>query len=186
VNALVQTALLLTSPGVPDLYQGGELWDLSLVDPDNRRPVDYQNRVHVLDWIEKHGRPKELLHWWQDGRIKMFILWKSLTFRREHPEVFMEGEYLPIEVSGRRAENVIAFARHLGDKWILVAAPRLMSQLTKAGTPALGRIWADTVLQLPPQAPRQWRNVFTGKAVNTPKLADIFSELPFALLERAA
>jgi len=98
----------------------------------------------------------------------------------------MEGEYLPIEVSGRRAENAIAFARHLGDKWILVAVPRLMSQLTKAGTPALGRVWADTVLQLPPQAPQQWRNVFTGKAVSTPKLADIFSELPFALLERAA
>jgi len=185
MNSLSRLLLKLTSPGVPDIYQGTELWDFSLTDPDNRRPVDYENRVHALEWIEKHGRPKELLRWWQDGRIKMFVLWKSLTFRREHAEVFMEGEYLPIEVSGRRAENVIAFARHLGDKWILVVVPRLMSQLTKAGTPALGRVWADTVLQLPPQAPHQWRNVFTGKAVSTSKLAHIFSELPFALLERA-
>jgi (1->4)-alpha-D-glucan 1-alpha-D-glucosylmutase len=112
----------------------------------------------------------------------MFVLWKSLTFRRDHPELFMEGEYLPIELSGRRAKNVTAFARHLGDQWIVVAVPRLTSQFTKAGTPALGRVWADTALQLPAQAPHRWRDVFTGKNVDTPKLASIFSDLPFALL----
>ena len=185
MNSLSRLLLKLTCPGVPDIYQGTELWDLSLTDPDNRRPVDYQNRVHVLDWIEKHGQAKELLRWWQDGRIKMFVLWKSLTFRRNRPEFFMDGEYRPLEVSGRRAENVIAFARHLGDRWILVAVPRLTSQFTKAGTPALGRVWADTALQLPAQAPRQWINIFTDKNVDTPKVADIFSDLPFALLERS-
>ena len=92
INSLSQTLLKLTSPGVPDIYQGNEIWDFSLVDPDNRRPVDYAKRKKMLDAL-KGATPEELLDNWSDGRIKLFLTHRLLTFRRENPELFRDGSY---------------------------------------------------------------------------------------------
>src|SRR5438034_6731404 len=94
INSLTQTLLKLTSPGVPDIYQGKEIWDYSLVDPDNRQPVDYERRRDMLKSLAA-ANPKELLHTWPDGRIKMFLTQRLLQFRREHFELFQRGEYIP-------------------------------------------------------------------------------------------
>src|SRR2546428_528615 len=103
VNSLTQTLLKLTSPGVPDIYQGTEIWDYSLVDPDNRRPVDYAQRREMLETLET-AKPDELMHAWPDGRIKMFLTQRVLRFRREHADLFQRGEYLPLRASGIIAE----------------------------------------------------------------------------------
>ncbi len=125
--------LKLTSPGVPDLYQGTESWDFSLVDPDNRRPVDFQARREML--AELRGRlasgkyelsqlTDELLANLPDGRIKLFLIYQTLNFRRSHEDVFARGEYLPLEAAGSRRDHVVAFARSFGDRVVLVIVPR--------------------------------------------------------------
>src|SRR5213595_2703181 len=119
VNALAQALLKLTSPGVPDIYQGNEVWNYSLVDPDNRRPVDYKLRAEMLGSLAT-AKPQDLIRNWVDGRIKMFLTQRVLQFRREHTELFQHGEYLPLALDGAVAESSISFARHLGDQWIVV------------------------------------------------------------------
>src|SRR5881398_2424499 len=110
INSLTQTLLKLTSPGVPDIYQGNEIWDYSLVDPDNRRPVDYKRRREMLDALPG-ATPEELVRNWPDGRIKMFLTQQVLQFRREHVDLFRRGEYLPLAVSGTLTESCVSFAR---------------------------------------------------------------------------
>jgi (1->4)-alpha-D-glucan 1-alpha-D-glucosylmutase len=130
-NSLVQLVLKLTCPGVPDIYQGCELWDLSLVDPDNRRPVDFAQRaslleqVKTLDAMAPAERTSQLAAWrqhWQDGTIKLHVLRRLLALRAAHPELFAEGDYLPIELEGVATDNAIAFQRVHGEKRIVVAA----------------------------------------------------------------
>jgi (1->4)-alpha-D-glucan 1-alpha-D-glucosylmutase len=145
INALSQTLLKLTSPGVPDIYQGNEIWDFSLVDPDNRRPVDYLERKRMLDAL-KGADPGELLDNWSDGRIKLFLTHRLLTFRRENPELFRDGSYRPLGLTGEFADCCIAFARKWVGKSIVVLAPRLSSRI---GFPPIGDMWRDTVVQLP-------------------------------------
>jgi Maltooligosyl trehalose synthase len=145
INSLAQTLLKLTSPGVPDIYQGNEIWDYSLVDPDNRRPVDYQLRQRMLDGLAT-ARLDELMPTWPDGRIKMFLTQRVLRFRREHPDLFERGEYLPIQASGTFAECCVSFARRFENKWIVVIAPRLSSRI---GFPPIGELWKDTAIELP-------------------------------------
>ena len=128
VNSLSQTLLKLASPGVPDIYQGNEIWDFSLVDPDNRRPVDYQCRREKLASL-KEAKPDELWQNWPDGRIKMFLTHRLLRFRREHVDLFRRGNYLPIAASGAFADCCISFARELDGEWIVVLAPRLSSRI---------------------------------------------------------
>src|SRR5207244_6798014 len=128
LNGLSQTLLKLTSPGVPDIYQGNEIWDYSLVDPDNRRPVDYNRRREMLDTLAT-AIPGELMQTWPDGRIKLFLTQRLLRFRRQYPDLFHRGEYLPLCASRTFAECCLSFARHLGDKWIVVIAPRLSSRV---------------------------------------------------------
>jgi (1->4)-alpha-D-glucan 1-alpha-D-glucosylmutase len=176
-NALSQVLLKLTCPGVPDLYQGTELWDLSLVDPDNRRPVDYRTRREALDELRHHiagagddltRLADELLAGLPDGRIKLFVVHRTLSFRREHPEVFARGEYLPVEAAGSRRDHVCAFARTAGDGAVLVVVPRLVVGLTGgAERPPLGPdVWGKTRLLLPPElADRRYRNIFTGEVL---------------------
>ena len=113
INSLSQVLLKLTAPGVPDVYQGNEIWDFSLVDPDNRRPVDYVERKKMLDAL-KGADPGELLDNWSDGRIKLFLTHRLLTFRRENPELFRDGGYRPLGLTGEFADCCIAFARELG------------------------------------------------------------------------
>ncbi len=179
VNSLTQTVLKLTCPGVPDFYQGSELWDFSLVDPDNRRPVDYPLRQQRLDSLP-HAAPREMLDSWRDGRIKMFAIHRLLMLRRKRPELFASGAYTGISVLGSQAEQVVAFERRCGDAAALVIVPRHTATL---GFPPLGETWADTQLVPPVAAPR-WRDIFTGRehTGETLMLAEVFAELPFAVL----
>jgi (1->4)-alpha-D-glucan 1-alpha-D-glucosylmutase len=182
INSLTQTLLKLTSPGVPDIYQGNEIWDYSLVDPDNRRPVDYQRRREMLEGLPA-ATPDELMQNWPDGRIKMFLAQRVLQFRREHVDLFQRGEYLPLAPSGTFAECCISFARRLGNQWIVVIAPRLASRI---GFPPVGERWKDTALEFPETLSLEnAHNLFTCRElqINDRRfgLADAMSILPFAL-----
>jgi len=178
VDSLTQTVLKLTCPGVPDFYQGSELWDFSLVDPDNRRPVDYDARQQALDGIA-HATPGELLMGWRDGRIKMFVMHRLLTLRRAQPALFATGSYAGMSATGSFAEKVVAFERRTDDGALLVIVQRHSSDL---GFPPLGEVWKDTQFALPDSKP--WHDVFTGREYSgeTVAMSDLFAELPFAVL----
>jgi (1->4)-alpha-D-glucan 1-alpha-D-glucosylmutase len=183
INSLAQTLLKLTSPGVPDIYQGNEIWDYSLVDPDNRRPVDYKLRCEMLEKLAT-AAPDELIRAWPDGRIKMFLTQRVLRFRREHAELFQRGEYLPLRASGALAECCISFMRQLEHKWIVAIAPRLSSRL---GFPPLGEAWKDTAIEFPKTLLlKNAHDLFTCHASRLQdrqmKLADALSILPFAVI----
>ncbi len=123
VNGLAQTLLKLTVPGVPDVYQGAEFWDQSMVDPDNRRPVDFARRI---DALTADAPPVALAAHWQDGRVKQAVIRRALAMRREVPDLFARGEYRPVEVTGRLAAHVVAFARSRADAHCVVVVPRLV------------------------------------------------------------
>ena len=183
INSLTQTLLRLTSPGVPDIYQGNEIWDFSLVDPDNRRPVDYRHRREMLASIAK-AKPEELLQSWPDGRIKMFLTQRVLQFRREHADLFQYGDYLPLKASGNLADCCISFARQLHDEWIVVIAPRLSSRI---GFPPVGERWKDTAVDLPESLSLgNMHELFTNRAVRFDgrrlDIAEGLSVLPFAVI----
>jgi (1->4)-alpha-D-glucan 1-alpha-D-glucosylmutase len=183
VNSLSQTLLKLTSPGVPDIYQGNEIWDYSLVDPDNRRPVDYRRRREMLESLAT-AHPRDLVRNWTDGRIKMFLTQRVLRFRREHVALFQRGEYLPLTPDGAFAECCVSFARRLGDEWIVVIAPRLSSRI---GFPPIAEIWQDTTLEIPETLSLEHaHDLFTCRPVPAQdrrvKLADALSVLPFAAI----
>jgi (1->4)-alpha-D-glucan 1-alpha-D-glucosylmutase len=183
INSLSQTLLKLTSPGVPDIYQGDEIWNFTLVDPDNRRPVDYKRRREMLAALAKVN-PEELLQNWPDGRIKMFLTQRLLRFRNEHVDLFRRGNYLPITASGISADCCIGFARELDRQWIVAVAPRLSSRI---GFPPIGERWKDTVVDLPESlASANVRELFTGRAVQFDgrrlNIAEALSILPFAVI----
>ena len=185
-HSLSQTLLRLTLPGVPDIYQGSELWDLSLVDPDNRRPVDFAKRQTLLNSTD--GDQARLLAGWRDGAVKQFLIQKVLCCRRENPAVFRGGDYIPLDTEGRHAGHVIAFARHSGLAWVVAVAPRFPAILSHAAQPPLGkRIWADTELSLPATAPGRWWNLLTGEDLEVPgggrlQVGGILRTFPVALL----
>jgi (1->4)-alpha-D-glucan 1-alpha-D-glucosylmutase len=183
INSLTQTLLKLTSPGVPDIYQGNEIWDYSLVDPDNRRPVDYRLRGQMLESVSS-ANPAELLRAWPDGRIKMFLIQRVLRFRREHAHLFQRGEYLPLNASGVFAECCISFLRRFGDNWILVIAPRLSLAI---GFPPIGELWKETAIELPESfSLDDAHDLFTCRPFPTydrrVKVGDVLSTLPFAAI----
>jgi (1->4)-alpha-D-glucan 1-alpha-D-glucosylmutase len=185
--SLAQTVLRIVSPGVPDIYQGAELWELSMVDPDNRRPVDFAKRQSLLEDLQDRDGP-ELLKNWQCGSVKQYVIQKALNLRREHPEVFRTGEYIPMDAIGHHAANVIAFARHSGMAWTIAVAPRCPVNLSKPSRPSLRKgALADTDLAVPPNAPRRWFNLFTGENIEvsgTGRMAaeDVLGHFPIALL----
>ncbi len=170
LNSLAQVVLKICCPGVPDFYQGSELWDYSLVDPDNRRPVDYEQRASLL---AKTADPAQLLRKWQDGQIKLFVTSRALAARARHAETFLSGAYRAIDTG---TPNAVAFAR--GDD-ILVAVPRLTTQLGDALP--VGAVWGDHALALG----GRWRNVFTEETLESLELRNVFASFPVALLERA-
>jgi (1->4)-alpha-D-glucan 1-alpha-D-glucosylmutase len=183
VNSLTQTLLKLTSPGVPDIYQGNETWDFSLVDPDNRRPVDYARRRKALEEMGQVG-VEELLQNWPDGRIKMFLTQSVLRFRREQSDLFREGSYMAVNATGSFADCCIAFARELKGRSILVIAPRLSSRV---GFPPLGEKWADTVVEIPEAINlTNGRELFTGRNLQFDdgrlKVSAALAILPFAVV----
>jgi len=144
INGLAQTVLRLCSPGVPDLYQGTEFWDQSLVDPDNRRPVDMAARRAALEDAET---PMSAWRHWQDGAVKQAVIQRLLALRRQYPRLFSEGEYLPLQAVGAYANHVIAFARRTPTMTLVVAVPRLSTALLQASTERQWQ-WSDTRLSL--------------------------------------
>jgi (1->4)-alpha-D-glucan 1-alpha-D-glucosylmutase len=183
INSLTQTLLKLTSPGVPDIYQGTEIWDYSLVDPDNRRPVDYDLRRQMLKSLSS-ATPAELMQTWPDGRLKLFLTKHILQLRRGHADLFERGEYLPLYTSGTFAECCISFVRRLDEDWITVIAPRLSSRI---GFPPIGEAWQDTTIQLPETfSLKDAHDLFTCQPLphHKPQVAvrDVFSVLPFAVV----
>lgn len=199
LNALSQVLLKIASPGVPDFYQGTELWSLSLVDPDNRRPVDFRQRAEMLETLRREHTEDpqrlldDLLSHWKDGRIKLFLTDTALDFRRAHAPVFLDGDYLPVNAVGRGQASVCAFARRKDGFWSLCVAPRWTTRLAPPGKPPLGKaVWGDTALPLPAAAPEKWRNVLTGETLRASSAAEggrvlalhfLLRRFPVALLE---
>jgi (1->4)-alpha-D-glucan 1-alpha-D-glucosylmutase len=169
LNSLAQTLLRNTVPGVPDLYQGDEFWDFSLVDPDNRRPVDFNARQQALNTPPDIG---ELLFNWRDGRIKQALLAQVLALRKAYPEVFRSGTYTPLEVVGKYAERVVAFSREYQGKTLWVVVPRWPHHLLENGVyPQINaQVWGDTRVKLPFAVPTQnWKGLFHTGAVTPNK-----------------
>jgi (1->4)-alpha-D-glucan 1-alpha-D-glucosylmutase len=179
IASLAQVVLKLTVPGIPDIYQGGELWDFSLVDPDNRRPVDWPERQRLLDEIAA-ARPSDLAADWPDGREKLFVASRLLRLRREHPGIFAAGDYQPLDIGeGRNADRLCAFSRRHGDTLLAVAVPRLTWGLYRDGTPE----WGGTELALPQAA--GWRNIFTGEDIparDRLRAGELLRDFPTAVL----
>jgi malto-oligosyltrehalose synthase len=188
VNALAQALLKLTIPGVPDLYQGTETWNLTLVDPDNRGPVDFERARATLEGLDEDASdlPAQLVAAWPDGRIKTFVISRVLRFRRAHPELFEAGSYRPAPVAGPLA-GTCAFARRRRGEWLLVAVPRLVAGVARAEGLVPEVAWRGTTLELPPGAPSRWRSLFTGRTVQArgASLAaeEAFGGFPVAALE---
>ncbi|HVW01862.1 MAG TPA: malto-oligosyltrehalose synthase [Planctomycetaceae bacterium] len=199
-NSLSQTVLKLCSPGVPDIYQGAELWDFSLVDPDNRRPVDYAKRTQLLAELdEQFGRDgpaacaQRVLADRHDGRIKLYVTSTLLRHRGAHRELCSRGAYVPLEAIGERRENLCAFARQLDGQGLVVAVPRLSVGLTEGtGIPIGPEIWGDTWLLVPTAvAGPRFRNLFTGEILAGEDrgmgvglaAAEVFREFPVAVFE---
>lgn len=185
LNGLVQSLLRMTVPGVPDLYQGNEYWDFSLVDPDNRRAVDYACRRRTLD---DASAPGELLAHWRDGRIKQALIARVLDCRQAHAELFRRGAYLPLNVQGRHADQVIAFARVGDGERAIVVAPRLASGLLGGATTPLipAQNWDDTRVILPfALSPANSTGLFSSAAVSPSRellLSALLAEFPVNLL----
>jgi (1->4)-alpha-D-glucan 1-alpha-D-glucosylmutase len=187
-NSLSQVLIKNTAPGVPDLYQGAELWELSLVDPDNRRPIDYQKRRKFLQEIKVKSSQdilqllKELIATKEDGKIKLFLTHQLLKARKEYTEVFKNGNYQPIEITGKYHNHLIAFSRNYGEKTIVAIAPRFLTGIIKPGQLPLGtEIWEDTSLKL---TNKKWYNAIDSQTIAGKNLAvgEILQNFPVALL----
>src|SRR5256712_7503263 len=202
LNSLAQTLLKITAPGVPDTYQGTELWDLSMVDPDNRRPVDYQRRHRMLREVQgkiaatgadRRALAHELLMSKEDGRIKLYVTSLALNCRRASPGLFTVGDYLPAQMLGAKRQHVFGFGRRQGTCAAIVVVPRLMARLFQEAPEACpgDAVWQDTRLLVPGLDPHwHWCNVLTGEPVifavddGQPALglAALLAHFPVALL----
>lgn len=194
LNALAQVLLKGAAPGVPDFYQGTELWNFSLVDPDNRRPVDFRLRHRLLEEL-KHQEAEDrkrlletLCSHWKDGRIKLYLTSKLLEFRRDRSSHFARGSYLPLRAEGKHARHVFAFARvHDGD-WCMAVAPlQLAAAMPVGGALSTSAFWEDTRVALPDGAPSTWTNLFSNADVcatepGVLRASDLFAHFPVALL----
>jgi malto-oligosyltrehalose synthase len=182
VNGLAQCLLKLTVPGVPDIYQGTELWDFSLVDPDNRRPVDFPARERTEDTplVALAGR-------WRDGRIKQALIGRTLDLRKRAPRLFAEGSYRPVEVEGPAGDSVVAFIRQAGDEWLLVAVPRLVVGSLSDDGSILFRpgAWSNVSLTLDGLPPKPIDDVLRGCSMDPSArygLDRLWRELPVTIL----
>ena len=200
INSLAQTLVKIAAPGVADFYQGSELWDLSLVDPDNRRPVDYHKRRQMLGELRSRSQTnggeqlrlaKELVSCMADGRIKLYVTNKGLETRREMPGLFTRGSYTSLVANGAHAEQAFGFLRSSNTHSAIAVAPRLISWLTEGGLPCGKKVWQDTAFIIPDEiANREWHNIFTGQVLESRRegenanlpLAEILADFPVALL----
>ena len=172
INGLAQTLLKIISPGIPDFYQGSELWDLRLVDPDNRQPVDFTKRASILEALQQQSRANpgfaaELARNWEDGRIKLYTIWKALNFRWEHWPLFAKGDFVELKATGPCAEYVLAFLRHHDRKWALFIAPRWLARAQETNRGDIASVFRDTTIRLPQGAPQLWENIFTGETISS-------------------
>ena len=204
-NSLSQLLIKLTAPGVPDIYQGNELWDFSLVDPDNRRTVDYSRRQRCLDEMrvgaESNDRAeaiaRELVENLEnddkDGRIKLYLTWRTLNLRKRYAMLFQQGDYLPLKAVGAKANHLVAFARRHGNSAVIVAVPRMCARLLVNGATSLteSSIWEDTGVELPPELSKsKYRDAFTAKLIVPEKAggslflpaSSLMADFPVALL----
>lgn len=202
-NALSQLLLKVMLPGVPDIYQGTEWWDFNLVDPDNRRPVDFAARHEMLADLraEFTADPrrliKQLVLRWPADEIKLFTLWRALQVRQAHADLVTHGEYIPLEVAGTHSDHLFAFARRLGDEWLIVAVPRLTHLLRRqdrasTAVPGLLKVnWHETTILLPEGAPTHWFSAWDTEPATASETAtdraglevrDLLVEMPLALL----
>ncbi len=191
-NSLSQTLLKITAPGVPDIYQGTEFWELSHVDPDNRRPVDFDRRIQVLREIKQQAKTdilqlvEDLIATREDARIKLFLTARVLEARKEYLEVFKSGDYQSLEVVGTFKDNVVAFARSFGDTTVIVVAPRFLTGVVKPEEMPIGKqVWKDTNLVLSEQMPSLWKDAITNQPVEsngTLAIGDALGYFPAALL----
>lgn len=203
-NGLAQTAIKITAPGIPDFYQGTEGWDFSLVDPDNRRPVDYEARRGMLDDVRNQCQAagsdrRQLTRRWadslRDGRLKLYLAMTGLAYRRAHPQLFEFGEYIPLQAAGSKRVHVLAFARLHEGEALAVVVPRLVAGLlSDVKQPPLGTaVWDGTTVVVPSWRPgSQYRNVLTGEVLEVEPIDDrqvlplarVLAHCPVALLER--
>ena len=187
--SLAQVLLKFTCPGTPDVYQGCEGWDLSLVDPDNRRPVDYGLRHKWLDELDEGGINTSCQHLWQcryDARIKTWLVHQLMTERKQQPDLFTHGHYIPLSIAGQYKEHVLAFARRYQQSWYVVAVPLGLAQLCDEQQTSIDTLdWKDTCIRLPDEAPDEWVNRLqdiAGKTNDGVRIQEIFGSLPVALL----
>lgn len=194
-NALAQLVLKMTVPGIPDFYQGTELWSFTLVDPDNRGEVDFELRRQLLEEIERrssddrNGLLQELVQNWQDGRLKLFLTQAILQFRREHVHLFLEGDYTPMEIRGTMQSHLCAFERRSQQQRVLVVVPRLTNSLVNPQTPSFtASTWGDTIITIENPSGSHWENILTGERVDLPegksslRIAELFDRFPLAML----
>ncbi len=206
-NSLSQTLLKITAPGIPDFYQGTEIWNFSLVDPDNRGPVDYGRCREMLRNLcarmEENGPAlaglaRELVREWRDGAVKLYLTFRALHYRRENAALFQEGEYLSLETAGARPDQICAFARRKGEACAVIVVPRFMTRCLPEGegsadSPDIWRnIWQDTWIVLPAKnGGKEFGNLFTGETVTVKEhegkkalpAGEIFASFPAALLD---
>ena len=186
-NSLSQVLIKLTAPGVPDIYQGNELWDLSLVDPDNRRAIDYARRQRCLEELmagaDSCERVKALARELadslgnddNDGLTKFYLTWKTLNLRKQHASTFQQGDYLPLAVMGAKANHLVAFARREGSSAAIVTVPRMWARLLVNGatSPAQSGLWEDTRIELPPELSKSsYRNALTAELLRPEKAGE--------------
>jgi (1->4)-alpha-D-glucan 1-alpha-D-glucosylmutase len=193
-NSLSQTLIKITSPGFPDFYQGSEFWDLNLVDPDNRRPVDFSIRAWLFrEMKSREARKKsklinELLSTKQDGRIKLFLIYKALAARQKQRNLFEKGNYIPLKTTGDNKDSIIAFAWEQKPLWAVIVAPRFLTGIIQENQDPIGeKIWNDTRIVLPEETPSLWTEEITGteiKGGQTLLVGDILKYFPCALLTR--
>jgi (1->4)-alpha-D-glucan 1-alpha-D-glucosylmutase len=199
LNSLAQTLIKLTAPGVPDIYQGNDIWRFDLVDPDNRQPVDYAARQNTLQNVrtsqelagdQLKAYLRELLDNPEDGRVKLYTIWKALGLRRSQPELFTKADYTALHADGTLGAHIVAYTRAFGDSRATVVVPRLCARLLgEAGGLWRGEIWQNTFLRLPFGAGK-FRNLFTGELLETEQfdrgstlaVASVLNEFPVALL----
>jgi (1->4)-alpha-D-glucan 1-alpha-D-glucosylmutase len=189
VYSLTQTLIKLTAPGIPDIYQGCELWDLSFVDPDNRRPVDYDKRMQFLFQLvvrEEAGKQSVLEYLREhraEGIEKLYVTWKILNYRKTYPEIFTQGDYIPVAVTGKEIKAA-AFARADKEKWVIAIFPFGLAKHEIEGTEK-----DEQYVILPEDAPGKWLNIFTGETLDIPNqisLSRLFLDFPVSLLVSAS
>ncbi|MDJ1183807.1 malto-oligosyltrehalose synthase [Roseofilum casamattae] len=191
-NSLSQTLLKVTVPGVPDFYQGTERWDLSLVDPDNRRPVDFKQRLKMLNELQSQWKKdkssllQQLLEHPEDGKIKLFTIHQILRTRQDYPDLFQWGDYQKLAVNGSLRQHIITFVRTWNESSAIAIAPRFLTSLIKEDEYPLGeQVWHETRISLPAGSPAIWKDVITGQEIeaeNTIWIRDVLNLFPVALL----